>query len=246
MSTDARIPRLERLDKYSTGLNDPYYLHYKFLFADIKYAIKKYTKGRVLDMGCGNKPYKDLFGGLTSSYIGCDIVQSSGDEVDILCPCTAVTLPDGSVETVFTTQVLEHVAEHGKMLAEAFRLLTPGGYIILTAPMYWEHHEEPYDFFRFTKYGMQHLFETAGFEIVEIKPNGGKWALTGQALLNNLRSTLYRRNSSIKRKIFKTIFIILRLKWLINLFFAALEKWDTDYKVTLNYLVVARRPATIK
>jgi len=51
--------------------------------------------------------------------------------------------------------------------------------IILSAPIVWEHHELPYDFFRFTRYGMQYIFEKAGFEIVEIKANGGKWANAG-------------------------------------------------------------------
>jgi SAM-dependent methyltransferase len=239
---EVRTAQLKRLDKYTTNLNDPYYLHYKFLFADIQQAVATYASGKVLDIGCGNKPYRDMFQGRSDSYTGCDIVQSSANEVDVICPCTDIPLEDNSMDTVFSTQVMEHVAEHGKMLSEAFRILKPGGHIILTAPMYWEHHEEPYDFFRFTRYGMQHLFTTAGFEIVEIKANGGKWALTGQALLNNLRSTLYRPNKSFKRRFFKGVFVLFRVKWLINLFFGFLEKKDKDEQTTLNFLVVARKP----
>ncbi|ASZ12551.1 class I SAM-dependent methyltransferase [Chitinophaga pendula] len=237
-----REENLQRLSGFTTNLNDPYYLHYKFLFRDIIAATKEYAKGEVFDIGCGNKPYAPLFTHC-SKYDGCDIIQSSGHQVDILCPCTDIPLADNSYDTIFTTQVMEHVAEHQKMLSEAYRIVRPGGYIILTAPMYWHHHEEPYDFFRFTRYGMEHLFTKAGFTELQIIPNGGKWALTGQALLNSIRSSLYGSKKSLTRKILKAGFILFRIKWLINIFYGMLEKYDTDHSSTLNFLVVGKKPS---
>jgi len=127
------------------------------------------------------------------------------------------------------------------MLQEAFRLLKPGGKIILTAPMYWEHHEVPYDFFRFTYYGLEYLFKKTGFNIIEIKANGGKWALTGQTIQNNIRSSFINKKG-FKRKLLKIFYFIFRIKWLINISFAILEKIDKDEITTLNYLVVAEKP----
>jgi SAM-dependent methyltransferase len=236
-----RHENLERLNRFETGINDANYLHHKFLFADIKYAIAQYATGQVLDMGCGNKPYLPLFAQKSTGYTGTDIAQSSAQCVDIICSCTDVPLPNEGFDTVFTTQVLEHVADHQQMLREAFRMLKPGGKIILTAPMYWEHHEEPYDFFRFTRYGMAHLFSDAGFKVLEIKANGGKWALTGQTLQNNLRSSFIGKKGW-KRKLLKHIYFLFRLKWLINIVFSWLEKTDPDESTTLNWLVVAEKP----
>lgn len=241
MNADSRKEQLNRLTYYKTGLSDPNYLHYKSLFEDITTAIKTHAKGDVLDIGCGNKPYKNLFNNVTSSYIGCDIIQSSGNEVDIICSCTDIPLPDASKDTVFCTQVMEHVAEHEKLLSEAYRILKQDGYILLTVPMCWEHHEEPYDFFRFTRYGLQYLFEKTGFTNIKIKANGGKWAQTGQIMINSFRSSINKENMSLKRKMFRLFFKVFGIKWLINIFFSFLEKIDPDDKATLNFIVVAQK-----
>ena len=235
-----RIENIDRLSRYKTGISDSLYLHYKFLFRDIKDAIKNYSKGNVLDIGCGNKPYEPLFEHC-DSYKGCDIAQSSERNVDILCPSTAIPLPNEQFDTVFSTQVLEHVEDHLKMLQEAYRLLKPEGHIILSAPMAWEHHEVPYDFFRFTRHGLTYLFEKAGFKIIYIKPNGGKWALLGQLSQAIIRSSTQNRKG-ILRKFFWLLYRFI-LKYGINIFFGLLEKWDKDEEfITLNFVVVARKP----
>lgn len=235
-----RAESLARLSAHTTGINDPYYIEYKFLFKDLQDAISKYAKGDLLDIGCGNKPYTPFFEGKLTSYVGCDIIQSDRNLVDIICPATDIPLPDNCKDTVFTTQVIEHVADHKGLLAEAFRILKPGGYLILSGPMAWEHHEEPYDFFRFTKYGFEYLLNERGFTDLEIIPNGGKWALVGQLFHNSLRSSCYGKKS-IKAKILKGIYFLFRIKWIINVFFVWLDNFDKDYSSTLNFVVVARK-----
>lgn len=234
-----RTEKLERLTVPRTGLNDPYYLEYKYLFKDLEAAIHNYASGQVFDIGCGNKPYKVFFEGRITSYEGCDIVQSSEGVVDIICPATDIPVPDGSKDTVFSTQVIEHVADHRKLLSEACRILRPGGHLIVSGPMAWEHHEVPYDFFRFTRHGFEWLLETHGFEPVEITPNGGKWALVGQLMLNSMRSSLAKK--TFLRRIFSGLYFVLRIKWLINVLFAFLDKHDRDDSSTLNFVVVARK-----
>lgn len=241
MSKSEIIPgeKLKRLTVPKTSLNDPYYLEYKFLFADLKNSIHKYAKGDVLDIGCGNKPYLCFFEDRISSYTGCDVVQSSEGLVDILCLATEIPLEDNSKDTIFTTQVIEHVADHRKMLAEAYRILKPGGHIILSGPMAWEHHEMPHDFFRFTRYGFEWLLKQQGFTDIQITPNGGKWAMVGQLTLNSIRSS-FEKKTAIRKMLF-ALFFLLRVKWLINVLFSFLENADKDYSATLNFVVTAKK-----
>lgn len=237
---DKRGEKIERLLVPTTGLNDPYYLEYKYLFKDLENAITKYASGDILDIGCGNKPYKCFFEGKMTSYTGCDIVQSSENLVDVICPATDIPLESDSKDTIFTTQVIEHVADHRKLLSEAYRILKPGGYLILSGPMAWEHHEVPHDFFRFTRYGFKWLLDTTGFEEVAIIANGGKWALVGQLTLNSIRSSLNSR--TLTRKVLGGLYFLFRIKWLINILFSFLDKTDQDDSSTLNFVVVAQKP----
>lgn len=217
---------LARLSDYRTGLRDPYFLHYRKLFADLEKSATR-AHGALLDIGCGNKPYEKMFAGKITSYTGCDVVQSSEQRVDIICPATAIPVPDASFDTVVCTQVIEHVADHRALLAEAHRVLRPDGVLILSGPMYWHLHEEPHDFFRFTEYGLRWLLEQAGFEKIEITPNGGKWALCGQVLLHCLAGTwLYKG----------------RVVMLINRLFSYLDDRYPDPKNPLNYVAVAHKP----
>ena len=234
-----RAENLSRLSSTKVRLKDPYYLTYKFLFMELKAAIDKYAKGKVLDIGCGNKPYKNFFDDKIESYIGCDIIQSDKNEVDIICPATEIPLHGNTIDTVFSTQVIEHVADHGKLLSEAFRILKPGGYLILSGPMYWEHHEVPFDFFRFTRYGFEYLLHKEGFKNLQIVPCGGKWALTGQVILNSFRASF--RKKTFPRKVMKALFSILLIKYVINAVCGKLDRKSTDDLTCLNFVVVAQK-----
>jgi SAM-dependent methyltransferase len=218
---------LERFTDYSkVDRSDHYYLVYKPLIRDLNYSVKKYATGRVLDIGCGNKPYERMFNTITTEYIGCDIVQSSQNKVDIICTAFQIPLPDSSFDTVFSTQVIEHVDNHQQLVNEAYRLLKPGGHFIVSGPMYWPLHEEPYDYFRFTKYGFKYILEKAKFSEIEILSNGGKWALMGQVIILNAHPRI------VKLKLFR---------YMINRIFSYLDKkYYNDFN-TMNYVVVGKK-----
>lgn len=209
------------------------YLHYAPFYKELKKVILKYGNGEVLDIGCGNKPFASLFTDQVSRYVGVDIEQSHLQKVDIICPATDIPLPDQSFDTILSTQTIEHVFDHQKLLSESFRLLRPGGYLILSGPFYWPLHEEPYDFYRFTRYGFEQLLQNAGYSVITVKENGGSWALTGQALIHSLcRSKLAP---------IRFIFGTLRLYILFNLIFGFLEMIDANPISTTNYVVVAQK-----
>lgn len=225
------------LDRVSP--TNQHYIHLYFLVNDIKKAVTSYAKGDVLDIGCGNKPYLSFFKTGISKYVGCDIIQSSENVVDFICPANKLCFDDASFDTVFSTQTMEHVSDHQGMVKESFRVLKPGGHAIFTVPFSWELHEEPYDFFRFTKYGLKDLFEKNGFEIVEIKPNGGKWAAVFQLWINVLFST--RKYVTIRSRIIKLLFVRLKLIVPYNKFAIWLDKRYFDEGFTLNYIVITKK-----
>ena len=222
-----RQENLQRFSNYSkVSLSDPYYLTLKPLIRDLSYAANKYAKGTVFDIGCGNKPYEEMFKGKTDKYFGCDVIQSNLNKVDIICEATNIPVESNSVETVFSTQVIEHVADHQQLVREAFRILKKDGVFIVSGPMYWHLHEEPFDFFRFTKHGFRHIMEVNGFEVVEILANGGKWAVLGQAIIHTIPRILVK---------------ITPMRMLHNWVFNKLDAmFYNDYN-TANYVVIARK-----
>ena len=222
-----REENLYRFNDYSRiDIADHYYLVYKPLIRDLEFAVKKYAGEKILDIGCGNKPYQEMFQGITKEYVGCDVVQSDQKKVDVICEATKIPLPDSSFDTVFSTQVIEHVEDHQALVKEAFRLLKPGGHFIVSGPMYWHLHEEPYDYFRFTKHGFRYILEKNRFIVMDVLSNGGKWALLGQVIIHTMPARLVR----------------LRLyRVFVNRIFSYLDrKYYNDFN-TMNYVVVGKK-----
>lgn len=220
-----QVEGIPRLRGYRLSLADPSYLVYRGLFSNLEKA-SDFAKGRLLDIGCGNKPYERMFEGKIEEYVGCDVVQSSENRADIICSASQIPLDASSFDTILCTQVIEHVADPSALLQEANRLLRAGGVLLLSGPMYWPLHEEPFDFFRFTKYGFCSLLEKTGFSVLSINSNGGKWAFCGQVLIHTLQGT----------RLYKTPFIKA-----INRIFSTLDDRRTDSVNTINYVVVARK-----
>lgn len=226
--TTSLVPRpggLARQTGFATDIWDPYYLHLRALVADLSKAAEL-AHGRLLDIGCGNKPYLAMFRDRVAAYIGCDVIQSSENLVDVVCPATELPFADGSFDTVLCTQVIEHVAGHGSLLTEAARVLKPHGLLILSAPMYWPLHEEPFDFFRFTEHGLRHLLSGVGFGSLNVCANGSDWAVCGQMMIHTLSGTRLEHP------------LVTRL---INTVFGYLDSRSTKSRNPMNYVVTCMK-----
>jgi SAM-dependent methyltransferase len=193
------------------------------LAADLT-EVAALARGRLLDLGCGNRRYERLFA--HTRYVGYD-VDTQGGRPDVCGHAAALPFRGATFDAALCTQVLEHVARPADLLAELRRVLAPGGVLILTAPQHWRLHEEPHDYWRFTKYGLQWLLDDAGFEVRTLRAQGGVWRLVGQAVNN----AVYARLGA--GPIARVAFVA------VNLLALALEAIWRDEADTLNYLVVA-------
>jgi SAM-dependent methyltransferase len=171
----------ERGDRTRPPRHDRKYWHLVLLLDRVKrVAQSELLEGgeRLLDYGCGNKPYRELFGKKFAHHVGADI--EGNPEADLVLGDEGrVPAADGSFDGVLSSQVLEHVAAPRVYLSEALRVLKPGGSLILSTHGIWPFHPDPTDFWRWTKDGLVRELTQAGFEVQLVQ---GVFGLESSAL----------------------------------------------------------------
>jgi SAM-dependent methyltransferase len=204
------------------------FLAYYYLWKNIENVCefaKAHTTSRspvLLDIGCGNKPYADLF--LDWKHIG---INPSIDDAspDIVGDAMCLPLGAATADMVLCTQVLEHVSRPWELISECQRVLKPGGFLVLSAPFYWPLHEEPWDFFRYTRHGLKSLVTNQGLEIFTLVADGGDASRLMISILHYLPRVL-----SIPARV------------PLNLFGLLLDKVRFTEKLPQNYTLLARKP----
>jgi len=209
----------------------------------MKHSAPIYAKGKLVDIGCGFKPYKSIFDPYVNSYFGIDYKETadanygSNTKADLYVDCTETGMPSESFDTLLSTQVMEHIYDTKKYIFECHRLLKKGGKGIFTIPQTWQCHGEPYDFYRFTKFSIENLFKEYGFKIIELKPLNGAYSTVIQT---KIVSVYFRETSGIffrLVKAFRFFFIIPVLNYKALLF----DKLFWNDKLCLNYLLVVEK-----
>jgi SAM-dependent methyltransferase len=157
------------------------------LFSPVEYAfyrvmapaLSEYARGKVIDVGCGDMPYKSVIVAHATEYDTIDVerrvpeVKFVGDVHDMK------VLADETYDSAVCLDVLEHVHDPLRALGEIRRVLKRDGRLLLSVPHLSRLHEEPHDYFRYTKYGLSSLFDRAGFEVLSIVPSGGLFCFLG-------------------------------------------------------------------
>ena len=161
------VPLLTRRKNPTVPNYYPDWFILREIAAHVSASLSSVAHGRLLDLGCGCKPYEVFRPSAVTEWVGFDVPSNTA--ADVHGHADALPFDANCFDAVLCTEVLEHLPEPALAIAEMDRVLRPGGHVILTTPLYFPIHEEPYDFFRYTPYGLRHLFENAGFEIVSTR-----------------------------------------------------------------------------
>jgi SAM-dependent methyltransferase len=153
-------------------------------------SVAPLARGRLLDVGCGDKPYLEIFEPYVSEYVGVEHEASFRQTAnatrdrgpDVLYDGKRLPFADGEFETVLSVQTLEHTPEPQALLREMARVLHRDGRLLLTAPFSFRLHEEPHDYFRYSPHGLRALCAEAGLVVERCDPMGNLWSLLGHKL----------------------------------------------------------------
>jgi len=155
------------------------YLVCNLAFAAYHQAIARHISGDILDCGCGKAPFYEMYKNRSSSITCVDwqFSTTSTNHIDDVADLNeGLPYPDESFDGVILTDVLEHLHSPKIILAHIFRTLRPNGKAIVGVPFLYNIHEAPHDYHRYTEFNLRHLFEEAGFEVLELKSYGGYYA----------------------------------------------------------------------
>jgi len=168
----------------------------------LKYLRKEAPQlsGRLLDFGSGRKPWRSLF--QVDEYIGVDIAESGHDhhdsEIDFYYDGHVIPFENNSFDSVFASDVLEHLFNLDEMLNELHRVLKPGGQMLVTIPFAWNEHEAPYDFARYTSFGIQSIMEKHGFEIIRLHKTTTGFETVCQSVNTFIIENIFSRNKALR------------------------------------------------
>lgn len=232
---------LRRRRSYRTGLLDGDFLVARNLDRFLRAAIGEHVKAgmRVLDVGCGEQPLRHLVEERGARYVGIDVVPNAQATVHVIARITQVPARDAEFDVVLCTEVLEHVPDTRAAVAELKRLCVPGGVILITTPLMYPLHEEPFDFVRLTPHHLRRLAAEMGLVASRVETVGNELEVLA-VVWNNMWSRGLSRRLGLVR-----LLLLAPLRLVANGLGAALgTALDrvVPRKACLSVVAVLRRP----
>lgn len=165
------------------------------------------ARGRLLDVGCGDRQFERIFRPHVDEYVGIEhettfhatAANLGQSRPDYLYDGEHLPFDDSSFDTVLSIQVLEHTPRPRQLVAEMARVLKKDGALILAAPFSFRLHEEPHDYFRYSPHGLRELCSAAGLVIDHVEQVGSLWSLIGHKLNSYLALHVARIGSAAQQ-----------------------------------------------
>ncbi len=254
-----RPPWMRRLHAWlrKTPLN-PYWLDMRHLDEAVR-QLAPHASGLMFDVGVGERPYGAVFAPHVRRYLGLEYppvvfgnlnpdlwnyIHVVHGIIDVFGDGHELPLRDASVDTVLSLEVLEHVPDPDRCVAETARVLRPGGRFLMTVPMVSPLHQLPFDFRRFTPNGLRELMERHGLEVEEVRPRGNVASAAGSVLshyfLRHWAAKVRKHDGSVVMSRWRGVLTMPIVFLTQSLFFVA-EKFAKDDALCLGYSVVARK-----
>jgi len=222
----------------------------------LKMAVQRFARGTkpgmvVLDAGAGKSPYRKFFGHATYEAADFAALSTQYAPLDYVCDISDIPVEDERFDRVLFNQVLEHLPEPRAALAELHRVLKPDGRLFCSVPLFYEEHQQPYDFYRYTQFSLRKVFEEAGFEVVRID-----WLEGYLGTVSYQFHQMYRwlppdvrtiRSMGVGWRIVYVAPMILATRYAAGRLRAPFARVDVTSKYTArgmpkNYVLVARKP----
>ncbi|NLT74566.1 MAG: class I SAM-dependent methyltransferase [Chloroflexi bacterium] len=198
--------------------------------------IRAHARGALLDVGCGTKPHERLLLTLVQRYDTLDVTEAHGSLTYVADVQDMPMVPAAHYDSVLCLEVLEHVPNPERALHEIARVLRPGGVLIMSVPHLSRLHDEPHDYYRYTRYGIIALLRSAGLAVHSLDARGGLFAFLGHQASTALISLTWG------------VPVIKRLAWYLNILALVypcllLDRlFHTTRYFPLGYVVVATKP----
>ncbi|HZE90371.1 MAG TPA: class I SAM-dependent methyltransferase [Rhizobacter sp.] len=201
----------------------------------------------VLDAGAGTAPYRRLFKHARYETADFEQVDKHYEPSTYVCDLLSIPVENERFDFIVFNQVLEHTPEPKAVLHELYRVLKPGGKLIYTAPLYYEEHEQPYDFYRYTQFGVRHLFTASGFVIERLDWLEGYFG-TAAYQLGFMARQLPGRPSDLGHGVAAYLLAppMMLLRWLFAACSIAFHKLEMRVKIVSrghpkNYIAIAAK-----
>ena len=215
---------------------NPFYFARKGLYQNVSKLITN-LNGKLLDVGCGTKPYENICN--VDEYIGLEIDDEGNRQhnyADVFYDGKTIPFEDKSFDSILSNQVFEHVFNPNQFLKEINRVTKVGGKFLITVPFVWDEHEQPYDYARYSSFGLKHILAENGFEIIEHRKSNNGIEVIFQLINDYLYKVIMTEN------VYFNLLIIILLMAPINMAGLILSKLlPRNNDLYLDNIVLAKK-----